>query len=181
MALPEGDLNRMSVVWSCNEWDPLEEVIVGNPLGARFPTADLSTRLAEFPDRSLEEIPQGPFPHRIIEETEEDLDAIRRRPGRSGRYRQAPGDMATRGQVLHDPLGIPGLLQLLPPRHHAGHRRPHHRNTQCHPQPRPGDLQLSHDDGGLSEVRRKVVQRAQAHAPGLAVRGRSEQAHATQR
>jgi N-dimethylarginine dimethylaminohydrolase len=66
----------MSLVWSCNEWDPLEEVIVGNPLHARFPTADPSTRLAEFPDRSLEEIPQGPFPRRIIEETEEDLDAF---------------------------------------------------------------------------------------------------------
>ncbi len=66
----------MSVVWSCNEWDPLEEVIVGNPLRARFPTRDLSTRLAEFPDRSLEEIPQGPFPQQIIEETEEDLSAF---------------------------------------------------------------------------------------------------------
>jgi len=66
----------MSVVWSCNEWDQLEEVIVGNPLGARFPTADRSTQLAEFPDRSLEEIPQGPFPQKIIEETEEDLTAF---------------------------------------------------------------------------------------------------------
>ncbi len=66
----------MSVVWSCNEWDPLEEVIVGNPLRARFPTADRSTQLAEFPDRSLKEIPQGPFPQQIIEETEEDLNAF---------------------------------------------------------------------------------------------------------
>jgi len=66
----------MSVVWSCNEWDPLEEVIVGNPLGARFPTPDPSTQLAEFPDRSLDEIPQGGFPQQIIEETEEDLDAF---------------------------------------------------------------------------------------------------------
>ena len=41
----------MSRVWSCNEWDPLEEVIVGNPLKARYPTPDLSTQLAEFPDR----------------------------------------------------------------------------------------------------------------------------------
>jgi N-dimethylarginine dimethylaminohydrolase len=65
-----------SLVWSCNEWDPLEEVIVGNPLHARFPTADPSTRVAEFPDRPLEAIPQGPFPQRIIEETEEDLDAF---------------------------------------------------------------------------------------------------------
>ena len=66
----------MSVVWSCNEWDPLEEIIVGNPLRARFPTADPSTQLAEFPDRSLGEIPQGPFPERIIEETEEDLNTF---------------------------------------------------------------------------------------------------------
>jgi N-dimethylarginine dimethylaminohydrolase len=64
----------VSLIWSCNEWDPLEEVIVGNPLHARFPTADPSTHLAEFPDRSLDEIPRGPFPQRIIEETEEDLD-----------------------------------------------------------------------------------------------------------
>jgi N-dimethylarginine dimethylaminohydrolase len=64
----------MSTVWSCNEWDPLEEVIVGNPLRARFPFADRSTQLAEFPDRSLEEIPQGAFPQWIIEETEEDLN-----------------------------------------------------------------------------------------------------------
>jgi len=66
----------MSEVWSCNEWDQLEEVIVGNPLRARFPTADRSTQLAEFPGRSLEEIPQGPFPQRIIEETEEDVNAF---------------------------------------------------------------------------------------------------------
>ena len=64
----------MSVVWSCNEWDQLEEVIVGNPLRARFPAPDLSTQVTEFPDRSLAEIPRGPFPKRIIEETEEDLN-----------------------------------------------------------------------------------------------------------
>ncbi len=66
----------MSVVWSCNEWDPLEEVIVGNPLGARFPTADKSTQMAEFPDRSIQDIPQGAFPQQIIDETEEDLNAF---------------------------------------------------------------------------------------------------------
>lgn len=66
----------MSKVWSCNEWDPLEEVIVGNPLKARFPTADLSTRLAEFPDREVADIPRGSFPQQIIEETEEDLNAF---------------------------------------------------------------------------------------------------------
>ena len=64
----------MSGIWSCNEWDQLEEVIVGNPLQARFPTPDPSTRLAEFPDRSLAEIPRGAFPQQIIDETEEDLN-----------------------------------------------------------------------------------------------------------
>jgi len=67
----------MSRVWSCNEWDPLEEVILGNPLKARYPTADLSTQMAEFPDRSLGDIPSGPFPQRIIEETDEDLDEFK--------------------------------------------------------------------------------------------------------
>jgi len=100
----------MSLVWSCNEWDPLEEVIVGNALHARFPTSDPSTRLAEFPDRPLEDIPQGPFPQRIIEETEEDLEAFICRPDTTGHYGQTPRDMATRGQVLHHPLGIPGFL-----------------------------------------------------------------------
>jgi N-dimethylarginine dimethylaminohydrolase len=64
----------MSRVWSCNEWDRLEEVIVGNPLKARFPTPDKSTQVAEFPDRSLAEIPRGPFPQKVVEETEEDLN-----------------------------------------------------------------------------------------------------------
>ena len=64
----------MSRVWSCNEWDPLEEVIVGNPLHARFPTPDPSTQVAEFHDRSLAAIPRGPFPQQVIEETQEDLD-----------------------------------------------------------------------------------------------------------
>jgi N-dimethylarginine dimethylaminohydrolase len=64
----------MQKVRSWNEWDPLEEVIVGNPLNARFPTPDRSAQLAEFPDRSLAEMPHGPFPRNVIEETEEDLN-----------------------------------------------------------------------------------------------------------
>ena len=38
-----GGTLHMSAVWSCNEWDQLEEVIAGNPLHARFPTPDRST------------------------------------------------------------------------------------------------------------------------------------------
>jgi len=53
------ELSEKFGVWSCNEWDPLEEVIVGNPLNARFPTRDPSTRMAEFPDRAVADIPRG--------------------------------------------------------------------------------------------------------------------------
>ena len=71
-----GEAPPISRVWSCNEWDPLEEVIVGNPLNARFPFPDRSTQVAEYPDRLLTEIPRGLFPQRIIEETEEDLNGF---------------------------------------------------------------------------------------------------------
>src|SRR5436190_5347806 len=71
-----GGIAGMPSVWSCNEWDQLEEVIVGSPLHARFPTPDRSTQVAEYPDRSLAKIPRGPFPQKIIEETEEDLNGF---------------------------------------------------------------------------------------------------------
>lgn len=64
----------MSRVWSCNEWDTLEEVIVGNPSNARFPYADKSTQVAAYPERPVSEIPQGSYSQWIIEETEEDLN-----------------------------------------------------------------------------------------------------------
>ena len=73
-AEPPPDRSVGSKVWSCNEWDQLEEVIVGNPLNARFPTRDPSTQMAEFPDRQISEIPRGPFPQYVIDETEEDLN-----------------------------------------------------------------------------------------------------------
>ena len=159
----------MPVVWSCNEWDPLEEVIVGSPLNARFPTPDRSTQLAEFPGRSLEEIPRGLFPQQIIEETEEDLDAF-------------VAILEGLGITVKRPETWPheaAFLQLLSSRHNAGHRRPNYRNTQCHPKPGAGNVQLSYDDGRIFEIGRKVVQRSQTHAFGFVVRRRSGKPLAT--
>ena len=93
----------MATVWSCNEWDQLEEVIVGNPLKARFPTPDLSTQLAEFPDRPLTEIPRGPFPQRIIEETEEDLNQFRCRESHIG---QVIHPHSQQGDILWQLYGV---------------------------------------------------------------------------
>ena len=72
---PRPNAGHKPRVWSCNEWDPLEEVIVGNPLQARFPDRRIrAPRWRNFPTVRSTEIPQGPFPQRIIEETEEDLN-----------------------------------------------------------------------------------------------------------
>ncbi|WP_232452777.1 inosamine-phosphate amidinotransferase 1 [Burkholderia ubonensis] len=62
--------------WSCNEWDPLVEVVVGNPFNARFPYRDKSSHIAEYAGKPFDAIPEGPFPQRMIEETEEDLGAM---------------------------------------------------------------------------------------------------------
>jgi scyllo-inosamine-4-phosphate amidinotransferase 1 len=59
-----------------NEWDPLEEVIVGRAVGARIPSRDLSLHAIEYRDKSWEEIPSGPFPSSIVAETEEILDQL---------------------------------------------------------------------------------------------------------
>jgi N-dimethylarginine dimethylaminohydrolase len=67
----------MSVVNAFNEWDPLEEVIVGRVDGARIPRADPGLHALEFGDlEGMAEIPSGPFCPRVIEETAEDLDIL---------------------------------------------------------------------------------------------------------
>ncbi|WP_224372336.1 inosamine-phosphate amidinotransferase 1 [Hyalangium versicolor] len=77
-------------VWSCNEWDPLEEVIVGTPWGARRPTPDVSTQFLLYPDRPLDSLPDEPFPQRVIDETEEDLSRF-------------CGVLASHGVTVHRP------------------------------------------------------------------------------
>ncbi|MEV2263116.1 MULTISPECIES: inosamine-phosphate amidinotransferase 1 [Streptomyces] len=57
-----------------NEWDPLEEVIVGTAVDALAPRADRSMMVIEFSDfDSPEDAPVGPYDQKILEETEEDL------------------------------------------------------------------------------------------------------------
>src|SRR5271165_3177525 len=67
----------MDAVNSFNEWDPLEEVIVGIVDGARIPRADpglYALEFSELPD--MQQIPSGPFAARMLEETAEDLDIL---------------------------------------------------------------------------------------------------------
>jgi scyllo-inosamine-4-phosphate amidinotransferase 1 len=66
----------VSIVSVHNEWDPLEEVIVGSALGARIPSRDLSLHAIEYRDKPWEKVLSGPFPPDIIAETEESLDEL---------------------------------------------------------------------------------------------------------
>ena len=60
---------------SRNEWDTLQDVIVGDATGARIPLLDISLRLINYADVANEgDIPQGNYPQQVIDEANEDLE-----------------------------------------------------------------------------------------------------------
>lgn len=61
----------MSLVQVHNEWDPIEEIIVGNPLYAGIPEGDLGLALTRKSGKK-----PFKFPDYLIEETEEDIQNI---------------------------------------------------------------------------------------------------------
>jgi glycine amidinotransferase len=66
-------------VWSCNEWDPLKEIIIGTSIGANIPENDLShhaTNYANLTKEQYENMPKGRYPKKVYEEAEEDLDNL---------------------------------------------------------------------------------------------------------
>ncbi|MGP9819421.1 hypothetical protein ACTZWW_05360 [Salinarimonas sp. NSM] len=66
---------RRPLVQVHNEWDPLEEMIVGIADGARVPRADPGLYAVDYAENhaSADEIPSGPYEHRVIAEANEDL------------------------------------------------------------------------------------------------------------
>lgn len=68
----------MSLVNVHNEWDPLEEIIVGIPDGAQVPIGGKDLFSIEYFEHhdSVDQIPSGPYDPKIIEETREDLEEL---------------------------------------------------------------------------------------------------------
>lgn len=66
----------MSLVDVHTEWDPLEEIVVGTMAGARVPVADRSLIATEYPDMDPAEIPSGPYPAHVVEQTEAELEEL---------------------------------------------------------------------------------------------------------
>lgn len=66
-------------IWSCNEWDPLKEIIIGTAVDANIPDNDLSHHATNYANLTAEEyaqLPKGRYPEHVYEEAEEDLDAL---------------------------------------------------------------------------------------------------------
>lgn len=67
----------MSKVKVFNEWDPLEEVIVGRAENAQIAHCDKGLFAVEYRDLGLPyTVPSGLYPEQCIEETKEDLDTL---------------------------------------------------------------------------------------------------------
>ncbi|MFF2375290.1 inosamine-phosphate amidinotransferase 1 [Streptomyces xiamenensis] len=66
----------MPVVNAHNEWDPLEEVIVGVVDNARVPSPDRGLFAVDYADRltSMDQIPSGPYSERVVRESAADLE-----------------------------------------------------------------------------------------------------------
>lgn len=93
----------MSRVNTFNEWDPLEEVIVGRVEGARIPRHDKGLHYIEFPEISDTVLcPSGPFPQQCIEETEEDLSLLVQTLERAGITVRRP-EPFDHGRVVRSP------------------------------------------------------------------------------
>ncbi|MGC5342613.1 inosamine-phosphate amidinotransferase 1 [Streptomyces sp. DT171] len=68
----------MSLVNAHNEWDPLEEMIVGVAENARVPSPDPGLFALDYCEHheSQDEIPSGPYSERVVTEAHEDLEAF---------------------------------------------------------------------------------------------------------
>jgi len=66
----------MAVVSAHNEWDPLEEVIVGSARGAQVPRAERSIMTMDYHGLAPGQVPSGPYPPHAVEETEAELQAL---------------------------------------------------------------------------------------------------------
>jgi N-dimethylarginine dimethylaminohydrolase len=77
MAAPMARVFKIMKIESWNEWDPLEEVIVGISIGAQVPKDDLSLRAINYADKPLNsKILSGSYPEKVIEESSEDLERL---------------------------------------------------------------------------------------------------------
>ena len=100
----------MSLVHVHNEWDPLEEVVIGTARGARVPSGDTGLLAIEFSAwESTDNIPSGPLPERLIEETESELACLCRELQQLGAVVRRPGPRNTSATITTPDWQADGL------------------------------------------------------------------------
>lgn len=86
----------MSIVNTHNEWDPLEEVVIGTMRGAQIPRVGPDLFAVEFSDYGdPDNVPSGPYDKEVIETTEEELDALAELLAGLGVVVRRPGERDT--------------------------------------------------------------------------------------
>ena len=65
------------MVKSCNEWDTLKEVFVGNIENPNNPIKGKDLHCINYADRdNIDDVTEGYYPEQVIEETKEDLEEL---------------------------------------------------------------------------------------------------------
>ena len=161
----------MSLVDVHTEWDPLEEIVVGTMAGARVPVADRSLIATEYPDMDdPQQIPSGPFPGHVVEQTEAELEelvdlltglgvSVRRPGGRDHKSIVSTPDWSTDG--FYDYCPRDGFLAV---------GNSHHRDANGAAVPVPRRVRLQGPVPGVFRERCAMAVGAQASADRRHVR-----------
>lgn len=98
-----------------NEWDPLEEVVIGTMVGAQVPESDLSLHAIEFADHETREtIPSGPYAPQVIEEAQEELDLLAQALVDLGVVVHRPQPRETKGRISTPDWSTDGFYDYCP-------------------------------------------------------------------
>lgn len=103
-------------VWSCNEWDPLEEVIVGSVKGATVPCWNVALGSAT-PTHSkwfFDEYGGKPFPEEMIEKATVELDNLAKVLSDLGVVVQRPSELDFSKNCVTPWWQSPGLYAAMP-------------------------------------------------------------------
>jgi N-dimethylarginine dimethylaminohydrolase len=84
-----------------NDWDPLKDVIVGTADNARVPTVDASTMSFSYASQPIERVRalEGPLPQTIIDEANEDIDALVKVLRQAGIRVRRPAPLDTAAEI----------------------------------------------------------------------------------
>ena len=155
-----------SPVSSHNEWDPLEEIIVGRLEGATIPSdhAIVSCNIPGLAARAQALASGFRYPQILVKPAQRELDGFIALLESLGVTVRRPEAVDYRQKFGAPGLVVARLLQFLPARQPARHRRGDHRDADGLALPLFRDAFLPRADQGLFQARRALDRGAEAAA-----------------